>query len=189
MHKSPDLADFWLDFKSLSSGSLSSSSVPWPDKIETLLGVSLALFCSALSSIYRILCFDFSLNPLRVISRAEQTQLELIKSWTICKFLNDFDKLFFAKWLFLYKLTSFFYNCSAFGSNQLCAIFSRETKYESIERKFKTQNPNLYHQNCYLLILTSHQLNFHWIAKLVWKVIWELFSAFHTVFDPILTQP
>ena len=116
MHKSPDLADFWLDFKSLSSGSLSSSSVPWPDKIETLLGVSLALFCSALSSIYRILCFNFTLNPLRVISRAQQTQKlpELNKSWTIWKFLNDkvnpntnFDKLPIAKCLLLYKFTSF----------------------------------------------------------------------------------
>ena len=79
MHKSPDLADFWLDFKSLSSGSLSSSSVPWPDKIETLLGVSLALFCSALSSIYRILCLNFSLNPLSYLTSWADTKMTIIK--------------------------------------------------------------------------------------------------------------
>jgi hypothetical protein len=35
------------------------------------------------------------------------------------------------------------YNFSAFGSTYFCVSFSHERKSEMIERKFKTQNPNL----------------------------------------------
>ena len=35
------------------------------------------------------------------------------------------------------------YNCSAFGSSYFWVSFSRERKSERIDRKFKTQNPNL----------------------------------------------
>ena len=34
------------------------------------------------------------------------------------------------------------YNSSAFGSTCFCVSFSTERKFERIERKFKTQNPN-----------------------------------------------
>ena len=50
---------------------------------------------------------------------------------------TSFAKLTSAKCLFLYKVTSFLNDCSAFGSSYSCVSFS-----ERIERKFKTQNLN-----------------------------------------------
>ena len=58
---------------------------------------------------------------------------------------NNFDKLPRAKWLLCINL-NFIYNCSAFGSSQFCVSFSRERKFERIQRKFKTQNSILRRQ-------------------------------------------
>ena len=57
--------------------------------------------------------------PFKIFSALTQTSI-----LTNCLLPNSF---------FLYKFTIFFYNCSAFDSN----LFSRETKSERIERKFK----------------------------------------------------
>ena len=97
-----------------------------------------------------VLCFKFSLNPLRFsLTREIDTKMTVAKSWTIgqLQFLNNeidqntnFANLTSAKWLYLYEFTSYL--------QLLCLwllLFSRQ--FLSWENFYQDWEENLTHKN------------------------------------------
>ena len=103
-------------------------------------GLLVAYAFACLPPKVRILCFKFSLNPLRFsFTRETDTKMSRAKSWANCR-TSIIEWWNWPKHQFCQMVIFAVLYCFA----QLLAVvnFSRERKSERIERKFKTQNPN-----------------------------------------------